>query len=757
MIDFATHVKGNILDLVLTNAPERIMSVTEEGRLGHSDHFVVQIDMEEKGEVHKEEQDLVLNWKRADWAGMVGEMGERDWEREMEGKNVTEAWQHLKEVLDRITEKHVPKRKRRSQNRPQWMTKEIMKMIRKKRRLWKRAKHGEDAAEYREAEKRLKKMIRNAKRNFEKRLSEEKDNKRPFYSYVKVKTKSRQAVGPLKGDQGEVVGDNKGMAELLNKGFCKVFNKKTNERVPDYQFERAEHKMTKMVFRESDIKKKIDGLKQDSAPGPDGIRPVLLKNLKKEVAEPLRRIFEKSMGEGKIPDDWRGANITPIYKKGRRTDTGNYRPVALTAVCSKLMESLVRDEITAHLDKNDLLKNSQHGFRKKMSCTTNLLEFFETVTATLDEGHPMDLVFLDLAKAFDKVPHSKLIQKLEAKRVSEEVVKWVEDWLRERKQRVVLNGKCSEWGEVESGVIQGTVLGPPLFTIYIDDIDEALKKLTAYKKFADDTKLGQRMGGEEDRIKLQEALNKLMDWAAKWNMEFNLEKCKVMHTGTKNPAHEYEMAGRRLEVTEEEKDIGVVVTKNLRPGKQCAKAAQTARAVLGQITRAFHYRDKRIFKNLYVQYVRPHLEFAGPAWAPWTQEDMEILEKVQRKAVGMMSGLKGQDYGEKLKEIGLDSLQARREDADLTQTFKIMGRIDKVDPETWFRTVGQRGQRDTRATADRTRLQNQRTRTEMRRHFFSNRVVEPWNRLPQEIREVPNVHQFKKQVLKLRRTADTAH
>jgi hypothetical protein len=201
--------------------------------------------------------------------------------------------------------------------------------------------------------------------------------------------------------------------------------------------------------------------------------------------------------------------------------------------------------------------------------------------------------------------------------------------------------------------------------IFINDIDEVVKKIDIIKKFADDTKLGQSVVTDRDRQNMQEALEALGEWSQKWGMEFNVPKCKVMHLGHNNPKHQYEMAGQTLSVTREEKDIGVTVADTLKPSAQCARAAKTAHTVLGQISRAFHYRDRHIFVRLYKQYVRPHLEFAVQAWSPWTEADKECLEKVQRRAVSMVSGLQEQEYEDRLKELGLTSLAERRHRADM--------------------------------------------------------------------------------------------
>ena len=196
------------------------------------------------------------------------------------------------------------------------------------------------------------------------------------------------------------------------------------------------------------VRRKIRGLKTEAAPGPDGLGPRVLKELQEGLAPVLAHIFKKSLEEGKVPADWKTANVTPIFKKGSKGDPGNYRPVSLTSVCCKIMESILRDAITEHLDLNKLINPSQHGFTKGRSCATNLLEFLEKVTKVVDEGKPLDVIFLDFAKAFDKVPTKRLLKKLYAHGVRGKLLKWIADWLTNRTQRVVLNGKFSTWIDV---------------------------------------------------------------------------------------------------------------------------------------------------------------------------------------------------------------------------------------------------------------------------------------------------------------------
>jgi len=224
---------------------------------------------------------------------------------------------------------------------------------------------------------------------------------------------------------------------------------------------------------------------------------------------------------------WKTANVCPIFKKGTKGDPGNYRPVSLTSVTCRLLESIIKDKVTEHLIENGLIRNTQHGFMPGKSCATNLVEFMDTVTRAADEGKAVDIFYLDFAKAFDKVPRQRLLNKMRAKGIHAGIIKWIEAWLTGRTQRVSVQGEQSEECDVESGVPQGTVLGPTLFTIYIDDLEteiERRKLEVLIKKFADDTKGAKSIQKQEDSHKLQEALDCLCEWADKWGMSFNYGK-----------------------------------------------------------------------------------------------------------------------------------------------------------------------------------------------------------------------------------------
>lgn len=414
------------------------------------------------------------------------------------------------------------------------------------------------------------------------------------------------------------------------------------------------------------------------------------------------------------------------------------------------MESLIKDTMACHLSNNKLIRNSQHGFMANRSCGTNLLVYLERASKAVDSGKSLDMVYLDFAKAFDLVPKKRLIEKLKAHGYGGKLLSWIEAWLTDRKQRVVLNGKSSNWIPALSGVPQGSILGPLLFTIFINDLDEGIVA-DILLKFADDTKVGKIITGPQDRVILQESLDQLCNWADTWGMRFNVDKCHILHMGRNNPRYSYQMYGKDISVSTEERDIGVIVADNLKAGKQCEKAARTATTALMQILKTFSYRDKKVLPQIYKQYVRPHLDFAVQAWAPWQHSDIEMLEKVQKKMVSNVMGLESANYEEKLTEIGLTTLADRRIRLDMIQTYKIIHGHDDVCREEWFKLVPQDRAHMTRRAEGGLTLEATMSKTEARRNFFSQRVVNHWNNIPLEVRAAKTVREFVNSYDRLRR------
>ena len=627
--------------------------------------------------------------------------------------------------------------------RAKWVNRAVIRSRRAKAKAWQRMKLRDNEHSRQAYQLKLKKSVeinRQAKLNFEQKLAKNiKVDSKSFYSYVRSVQRCRDKVGPLKDADGKIINDDECAANHLNDYFCSVFTVENLDNVPQpkqvYQGDEQES-LSKVWISADDVKNRLEKLRTDKSSGVDEIHPMLLRELRDEIAQPLAELFKASLETGVVPEDWRSANITSLFKKGRRCDSKNYRPISLTSIVCKILESVIKDEVVKHLDRFKLIKDSQHGFTKGRSCLTNLLEFFEEVTSILDGGKPVDVIYLDFAKAFDKVPHSRLIRKLQSHGIQGQVLKWIEGWLKGRKQRVSLNGRFSKWCEVLSGVPQGSVLGPLLFLIFINDIDDdVISKLC---KFADDTKVGRAVGSEDEVNILRNDLKKLCEWAKDWQMLFNVDKCVVIHFGMNNKRAEYLMEGNRLKQSDGERDLGVIISSSGKPSEQCLAAAKKANRMLGLIKRNFKSRSKDVVVRLYKTLVRPRLEYCVQSWCPYLQKDIAVLEKVQRRATKMILACRTDSYEDRLKYTELTSLECRRRRGDMIEVFKLLNGVEKIDYNILIQRAEKTGRR-----GHSYKLVKHRARLDLRKFYFSNRVVNTWNSLPESVVVAGTVNSFK--------------
>ena len=457
------------------------------------------------------------------------------------------------------------------------MTPEVLNEIVRKCRAWTRhlsTKRNIDFLEYKRVGNQINDTVKQAKIDYEKSIAlNAKKEPMRFWKCVKQKTKSKSSIGNLlKTDGTSTETDTcSEKADELNNFFASVFTRENLSNIPTVQDLNFDKPLETIDININQVEKLLHVLNTTKSMGPDNMHPFLLQKLSKTLCYPLTIIFQKSVSTGKISKEWKYAKVTPLFKKGNKSVTGNYRPVSLTTVVCKCLERIIRTQIMEHLTRNKLLSDCQCGFRSGRSCVLQPLDVLEDWSLYVEENKSWDTAYLDLAKAFDKVSHHRLLRKVSANGIKGHLLDWIESFLTGRQQYVTVKGRSSEWKDVLSGVPQGSVLGPLLFLLYVNDFPNIIKSIL--KLFADDAKIYQTT----DKCDiLQSDLHDGSSWGDQWELKFHVDKCGVMHYGRTNEKHSYKMNSQTLKAVSEEKDLGIIFQDDLKFTKHISTKVQKA-------------------------------------------------------------------------------------------------------------------------------------------------------------------------------------
>ena len=479
--------------------------------------------------------------------------------------------------------------------------------------------------------------------------------------------------------------------------------------------------------------------------GLDEIYPRVLHEIASEISIPLQIIFQSSINNKQLPREWKHARVTAIYKKGAKTKPQNYRPVILTCIICKILESIVRDNIINHMKHNNLFSEKHFGFITGRSTTLQLLHVMSIWTEILDQGGELDVIYCDFMKAFDKVPHKRLLHKICKYGIKEYVLGWIKSFLADRTQLVSVGTAESRKADVTSGIPQGSVIGPILFVIYINDLPDMVDKESFIFLFADDTKVFRQIKSESDRLQLQKDVDNLKRWSDIWLLRFHPDKCVSMSVGNCNRVtnpNEYKMGTHTLSQSTCEKDIGVHIDNNLKFDVHINNIVNKANRILAITRKTFECTDDEIFCFIFKGLVRPHLEYAAPVWSPHLNKHKELIENVQRRATKLVPGLYDLPYEERLRKLKLPTLAYRRARGDMIQGFKLMSETDGYDkslpPLLTLSNTGLRGHSK--------KLFVERANKDIRKYNFTNRIVKTWNSLPDNIVNAKHIIEFEKRL-----------
>ena len=493
-----------------------------------------------------------------------------------------------------------------------------------------------------------------------------------FFKFANKTRKAQTKVGPLKQGSDYYSGPQQ-MANILSAQYKSVFSKPrlsyNNIRLSD---KRAAN-MEDLILDKNMFLEAMNSMKPWSAPGPDGVPAFFYYKYANELAEPLLIIWKHSLDTGKMPEPRLLAYITPILKSTDRSVPANYRPVSLTNHMTKIFERVVRKHITHHLETNNFMNRSQHGFRQRHSTITQLLTYMDSVLNMMEEGNPVDAIYLDFSKAFDKVDHCILMMKVENLGIKGKVLAWLKEFLTNRQQQVRVDCHLSEKEWVRSGVPQGSVLGPLLFIIMMEDIDRDIEH-SEISSYADDTRIWRFICGESDQMLLQGDLNSLYNWADENNATFNGEKFEGISYPLGLSAQRIYKDPNNQPIQNKEliKDLGVYISSDGTFKEHIKIYVKETQKIAAWTLRTFLSREKRVMKVLLKQLIIPKIEYASVVWCPFDKQQIDMIESIQRRYTSCIQEYQRWedtqqrnvcqvDYWDRLKDLNIYSLERRRE------------------------------------------------------------------------------------------------
>lgn len=635
------HIKNTTsnatLDLILSNTNFKVAESDEH--ITNVDRYHPPLEFSIKVTHVKREKEILTfrNYKKVDWHGLNKALSEVDWIPLIESSGNTDQMLDIfYEKLSSVLDQFCPTIVKKSTREKNFLSKESTHLKNQKRKWhgkYKKHNNPQDYAKFCEIRDAYHKSKENDYNVHIEKVEEGlQENPKQFWNFANERRSKSAGVAEFVHLDGESGDNPKEAAQLFSKQFASVFVPPSMIAPPETHA-CPSTSWNKVPLSLDDVYAKLCNLNANKSAGPDGFPPILYKNCASFLTFPLFMIFKSSLDTGCMPRKLKQAHIVPIHKSGSLNDVRNYRPIAKLSIIAKIIDSIMADQLFMHF--SHLITNNQHGFFKKRSTITNLLAYTDNLQQCLEDGGQVDVIFTDFSKAFDKVNHELLLQKLDSLGVGGSVLSWFQSYLIGRTQRVKIENSLSDTVNVTSSVVQGSHCGPILFSLFVNDITNDIE--TDSCMFADDFKTSNAINSIDDCIILQQSIDKVVEFSNKNGLVLNVDKCAVM-TFTKRTstaiAFNYQIANKTLKKNDSIRDLGVQFDKKLNFSKHTETICRKGRQMVGFIIRnSKHFKKKETEITLYKALARSHLEYASEIWASAADCHLESIEKVQHRFI----------------------------------------------------------------------------------------------------------------------------
>lgn len=692
------NLHGGVLDVALFRESEEVQDViiTATEGIVYPDAYHPPLDIQVRidtvhGSNLTEPSNIDIsrdwNFKKCNYDLLSSLLAEQSWDCVTMSDNIHEATQNFYITLYKLFDICVSKnRRQKGKNRlyPVWFTKDIIQDIRRKSRLhsaWKRTGCAEAYRNFSDIRANLKIRVKSSYEIYMKRIGAEiKTNPREFWRHIS-NLRSKGGFEPTVTHKGESLTGIQA-AEAFASFFSSVFLPDiplldTGQALGNKNSNNSNH-ISITNITPKNVLYGINKLKASSSIGPDGIPSAVLKRGKKYLCQPLHHILNLALKTGVYPPQWKVSRVVPIPKSAQKAVVDEYRPIAILSAPAKVFETILHNYIYSQIDKH--LCDEQHGFRPKRSVNTNLLILVEFISASLDQRDQVDVVYFDFKKAFDRVNNDVLLLKLNLIGFDPGLLSLLADYLKDRQQYVKLGFYESKPYHTRSGVSQGSILGPLLFLIMINDLPAVIKHSKCLL-YADDLKLYRVIKSQSDCEALQVDIDALCNWAVENRMEFNSSKCLAMTFGRmRQPiCYNYQLDGVEITKTFSVKDLGVTFDPGLTFHDHILATAKDSFCRLGFILRNVKdFHNISVVKTIYNALVRSKLETSAAVWNPYESTYILLLEKVQKAFLRFLykqlHGYYPFMYPTKflLGTLGYNSLEVRRNCDQIGTMCKIL-------------------------------------------------------------------------------------